>query len=584
MAEDAMARFQRLRSVAFTRRRLLQGTATAAASALLAACGSSASPIATPGTVATTGAPSSNTGPATVTGSGSTTSGAKPSAAQGGKIVYAQSVAITQADSSRLMLVYPAASELSFLVCNNLVQFDQKLTLQPGLAESWQLSNDQLTWTFKLRKGVAFQDGTPFNAQAVQAYATRVADPKSNSPNQNLWNQYTDIKAIDDTTIAFSTAKPYAPTLHYLAQEAGGIASPAAIAKYGDDYQHHPVGTGPYKVDAFTPGRSVTCSRFDGFWGGKPALDSVEFRSVPEAQTRLSLLETGEVDIIGDISPTDVERVSKGANTTLLRSPGVRPFWIEFNLNLPIFQDVKVRQAMNYAVDKDAIVKNLFAGYATTIDSPVAPTLPGYAKAGSYPYNPDKAKQLLAEAGWTLGQGGILQKNGAPLKFSLLTGDGQFVQDVLVSQAVQANLKAIGCDVSIQKVEASSFFGYLRLPPDQAKYETVFFGFNPSNGDVGYHLNALFHSNRDRLKVPDIWNLMWYKNDQVDSLLDEANVTVDEQKRFDALGKAQKLIWDDAPMIWLYAPDLLAGTRKNVQGAFLWPTVFMSLRGAYKTS
>lgn len=518
-------------------------------------------------------------------------SGAQAGAAQaaapaapklGGTLVYAQSLAVNQADSTRLMLVYPAAQDVSNSVTDKLVNFDAKLTIVPELAESWQVSPDGLTWTFKLRKGVKFQDGTPFNAQVVESHIKRMVDPQNPSANRLLWTQYTKVKIVDDNTIALSTDKPFAPTLRYLAQESGGIASPEAIAKYGDEYQHHPVGTGPYMVESFEPGSKVVLKRFDDYWKSKPLLDKIEFRNVPEAQTRLSMLEAGQADLINDLVPTDAGRITSNQNLQLLRTPGLRPFWIEFNLNVDVFQDVKVRQALNYAVDKEAIVKNLFMGYATVIDSPAAPSISGYSKAGSYPYDPNKAKQMLADAGWTPGQGGILQKNGKPLKFTIMTADGTFMNDVVVTEAVQANLKAIGCDVSIQKVESSGYWGYLRVPRDKATYQACFFGFNPSNGDLGYHLNSLFLSNKAPDKGPDVWNLMWYKNDKVDSLLDQANYLIDETKRWQVLAEVQKIVWEDAPMIFLYAPDLLGAVSKKVQGVFIWPTVFFSLKGASK--
>ncbi len=513
--------------------------------------------------------------------------GSAPAATQGapkpgGTLVYAQSLPVNQADSTRLMLVYPAAQDVSNTVCDKLVNFDKTMKIVPELAESWDVSPDGLVWTFKLRKGVKFQDGTPLNAQVIQSHVKRVTDPKNPSPNRLLWTQYTDVKVVDDYTVQLVTAKPFAPTLHYLAQESGGIASPTAIAKYGDEYQHHPVGAGPYQVESFEPGSKVVLKRFDDYWGPKPMLDRIEFRNVPEAQTRLSMLEPGQADLINDVAPTDAARISSSPNLTLLRTPGLRPFWVEFNLDVGLFKDVKVRQALNHAVDKEAIVKDLFVGYATVIASPAAPSIAGYTKVGSYPYDPTKAKQMMAEAGWTPGPGGVLQKDGKPFKFSITTADGAFVNDVMVTEAVQANLKAIGCDVAIQKVEASAYWGYLRVPRAQAKYQACFFGFNPSNGDLGYHLNSLFRSNTDPEKGPSVWNLMWYKNQKVDDLLNRADTLVDETKRWEALGQAQKIIWDDAPMIWLYAPDLLGGANKKVQGVFIWPTVFYSLKRASK--
>ncbi|RPJ20640.1 MAG: hypothetical protein EHM35_19205, partial [Planctomycetaceae bacterium] len=476
----------------------------------------------------------------------------------------------------------PAAQDVSNAVTNKLVDFDANMKFQPSLAESWQVSSDGTVWTFKLRKGVKFQDGTPFNAQAVVAHWQRVIDPQNPSPNRNLWMNFKDVKAVDDSTVTVTTEKPFAPTLYYIAQESGGIASPAAIEKFKDDYQRNPVGTGPYMVESFTPGSKVVLKRFDDHWKGKPLLDKIEFRAVPEAQTRLSMLEAGQADLINDVAPTDAQRVTANANLQLLRTKGLRPFWIEFNVNLPMFQDVNLRRALNHAVDKEAIVKNIFMGYASVMDSPASPSINGYKKIGAYEYNPTKAKEMLAQAGWTPGAGGVLQKNGQPLKFTMMTADGLFANDVVVTEAVQANLKAVGCDVSIQKIEAASYWNVLRKPINEMTMQTCFFGFNPSNGDVGYHLAWVWKGNLAPEKGPTNWNLMWYKNDKVDELLTQSDVTVEEPKRMEILGEVQKLIWDDDPCIWLYTPELLGAASKKVSGTFIWPTLFYSVQGASK--
>jgi ABC-type transport system substrate-binding protein len=287
--------------------------------------------------------------------------------------------------------------------------------------------------------------------------------------------------------------------------------------------------------------------------------------------------------VVNDVPPENAQSIENGRGTKLLRKPGLRTFWMEFNLNLPIFQDKQVRQALNYAVDKESIVKNLFLGYATVLDSPAASTIQGHVTCGSYAYDPAKANQMLDAAGWAKGPDGIRAKNGTPLKFNINTAEGEYPKDIQYVEAVQANLKAVGCDVDIWKVEAASRWSYLRLPIDQAQGQMISFGFNPSNGDLGYHLNSMFHTNSDRNKAPDVWNLMWYSNPQVDSLIDQAQTTTDSTQRLDLLGQAQKLIWDDAPCIWLHAPDLLTGVRDNVQGVFLWPTVFTVVRDGSKS-
>lgn len=499
-----------------------------------------------------------------------------------GTLIYAQSAPITSLDSVNPQ-GYPAAYEAVYTIYNNLVTFDQDLKIIPALAESWEQSEDGLTWTFALRQGVTFHDGTPFDANAVAAHVTRIQDPATESPNVSLWAQISAVNVIDDHTVALVTAEPFGPMLNYLAHGSGGIASPTAVEKFGADYPANPVGTGPYKLDSFTPGTELTLVPNESFWGEAPKLEKIDFRATPEVSSRVLMLDTGEADLGNDLPQEDVDRFEAGGDLQLLQRSGLRTFWIEFNLNREMFQDVNVRKALNHAVNKQSIVDNLFLGYATVLDSPAAQSIQGHVSAGSYDYDPDLAKKMLADAGWTPGDDGILQKDGTPLKFTLNTAEGEYPKDIQVVEAVQADLKAVGADVEIWKVEAASRWDYLKLPVSEADYDTLIFGFNPSNGDLGYHLNAVFKSNPDPAAAPAVWNLMWYSNPDVDALLAQAQTTVATDARLDLLGQAQQLIWDDAPMIWLYVPDLLVGARSNVQGVYIWPTVFTVVRDASKS-
>lgn len=499
-----------------------------------------------------------------------------------GTLIYAQSAPITSLDSVNPQ-GYPSGYEAVYTIYNNLVTFDQDLKIIPALADTWEQSEDGLTWTFALRQGVTFHDGTAFDANAVAAHVTRIQDPATESPNASLWAHIASVNVVDDHTVELVTEQPFGPMLNYLAHGSGGIPSPAAIEQFGADYPANPVGTGPYKLDSFTPGTELTLVPNESFWGDAPKLEKIVFRATPEVSSRVLMLETGEADLGNDLPQEDVDRFAAGGDLQLLQRSGLRTFWIEFNLNREIFQDVNVRKALNHAVNKQSIVDNLFLGYATVLDSPAAPSIQGHIAAGSYDYDPDVAKQMLADAGWTAGDDGILQKDGTPLKFTINTAEGEYPKDIQVVEAVQADLKAVGADVEIWKVEAASRWDYLKLPKDQAEYDTLIFGFNPSNGDLGYHLNAVFKSNTDPAAAPAVWNVMWYSNPDVDALLAQAQSTVATDARLELLGQAQQLIWDDAPMIWLYVPDLLVGARSNVEGVYSWPTVFTVVRDASKS-
>jgi len=190
---------------------------------------------------------------------------------------------------------------------------------------------------------------------------------------------------------------------------------------------------------------------------------------------------------------------------------------------------------------------------------------------------------MLTDAGWVEGDGGIREKDGVRLSFTLNTAEGEYPKDIQVVETVQADLREVGCEVEIWQVEAASRWDFFKLPQDEAEYDMLIFGFNPSNGDIGYHLSAVFLSNEDPAAAPPVWNLMWYSNPEVDELLNQAQSTVVTEDRLAMLGEAQQLIWDDAPMIWLYSNELLVGARSNVQDVYSWPTVFTIVRDGSKT-
>lgn len=496
-------------------------------------------------------------------------------------LVYVANLPVKNLDSTNPQ-GYPTGYEAVFLIYDNLVTYDANLNIIPGLAESWEVSDDQLRWTFHLRQGVKFHDGTPFNAAAVKAHVDRLHDPNSKVSNRSLWAHISDVETPDEYTVVLVTEAPFGAMLRYLAHGSGGINSPAALERWGEDeYGLHPVGTGPYKVESFTPGVELVLTRNENYWGERPPLDRIIFRAALEPGARVAMLQAGDADVINDVPPEEVTRLQAEPEVEIVRSQGLRTFFIMFNLLNPIFQDLKVRQALNYAVDKESIVENLFLGYATVLDSPAASAIPGHVSAGYYAYDPDRARQLLAEAGWIDTDGdGILEKNGRRLEFHLNTSEGEYPKDIQVAEAVQAMLREVGASVIIDKVEAAGRWDLLRVPDAEARYDTVLFGFNPSNGDLGYHLDALFRSNEDPTAPPRVWNLMRYRNPKVDELILQGAKMVDEEVRDAAYAEAQKQIMEDAPVIFLYAPDLLVGIRSYVEKVTVWPTIFTILREA----
>jgi ABC-type transport system substrate-binding protein len=455
------------------------------------------------------------------------------------------------------------------------------MQIEPQLATEWSTSADGRTWTFKLRRGVSFHDGTPVNADAVVFHIERQVDPKGNASNRPLWDPIASVKKIDDATVAITTHRPYGALLNTLAHGSGGVVSPDGVRKHGANFKLNPVGAGPYMLEKWDVGSEVAFKRFDGYWGGRAPYARIVLRHVPDASTRLAMIQSGQADVVNAVPLESVAQLQAVPQVEVVTRPALRTFGFGLNLNRKAFQDVRVRRALNHAVDRDAIIKAVFRGYATPIDSPLSPFTTGYAPVGKYDYSPEKAQSLLAEAGWKPGADGVLHKDGEALEVSVLTPQGMLPKDIEVTQAFQGYLRKIGVKASINKVEPAAFWDYLRVPPDKIAWDMVLFGFNPSNGDGGYHLASLFASNPSRTERPKVWNFTWYANPKVDSLLAEADQTVDAAKRKPMLVEAAKLAWEDAPYVWLYAENVVIAKRKDVKQVEVQPVVFTILRNAH---
>ena len=499
-----------------------------------------------------------------------------------GTVTYGQSTAVLTLDSaSGAFTGYPAGYEAALCIYDRLLDFDADMKIVPQLATSYEMSPDLKSMTLKLRPGVVFHDGTPCNAAAVKFSIERMMDKKRNTTNRPLWDPLAAVETPDASTVILRTAEPFAALPNSLAHGSGAIVSPTNVEKLGETgVVQKPVGAGPYMLESFNPGQELVLKAFDKYWGGKQGADRLVFRSIPEAATRISALRTGAVDVIDAVPVQLVQSLSQDPNVQILRKAGLRPFGVAFNFVQERLQDRRVRQALNLAVPVEAIAQRVFFGYAKAPDSPLAFDTAGHKTVGKTTFDQAKAKALLAEAGYQPGASGVLAKDGRPLALTLIVSDGLFPGDIAVSEIVVASLKQVGVDVSIQKIERGAYFDVLRQDRSKATWDMAYFGFNPSNAAGLYHMESLFKSNRDDAARPDVWNMGRYRNEKVDAALREANTNPDESKRLEALGEAQRLVWEDAPYLWLQVNENVSAIRKGVGGVELWPIVFTSLRKA----
>ena len=497
-------------------------------------------------------------------------------------LVYGQSLPITDIGPAyNAFLQYPAGYEAAFVIYDRLVTFDEQLQFNPQLAESWTIAEDQKSVTFHLRAGATFHDGTPINAEAIKFNVERMMDPEINTTNRPLWDPIAGADVVDDLTVTLRTTEPYALLLNTLAHGSGAILSPTAIMENGQESEtQNPVGSGPYKVESFNPGLELVLAPHDGYWAGKPPLDRIIFRYVPEAATRVSALQSGEVDVINGVPTHLIAQIEADDGLQILSSPSLRPMGFALQTTIPPLDNVEIRRALNHAVPVQAIADKLFQGQAMASDSPLAFNTFGHHGNERYAHDPDKARAMLAAAGLADSDGnGVLEHEGQDLSLTLLVPEGQFAFDVLIAETTAAALREVGVGVEIRKIEKSSYWDTLRLPVAEAGWQIGMFGFNPSNASGLYHLDSMYTSNPDNADRPSVWNIARYNSPEVDALLAEAKVTVDGEARSAILADAQKIIWGDAPYIWMQVNNIISAARADLGGVEVWPVIFTIVRG-----
>jgi ABC-type transport system substrate-binding protein len=449
-------------------------------------------------------------------------------------------------------------------IYEKLVDFDEKMDIQPKLAESWEVKDNGLTWVFHLRKGIKFQDGTPFNAEAVKINFERVLNPDNKLARYGLYAPYIDrVEAPDESTVVFRMKQPFGALLAHLAHSAGGIISPAALQKYGKDIARNPVGTGPFKFKEWVPGDHITLVRNDDYWGPKPKLDELVFRPIPEGSSRVMALETGEVDVAYPLPVSEVQRLKGKSDLDVVVTPTLRVIYIGIKVTEKPFDNVKVRQALNYAVDKKAIVDTVLMGFGEVANSPLAPMTWGYSPTYTYEYNPEKAKQLLKEAG---------VKPGTKVK--LWTPEGRYLMDRQTAEVVQNNLQAVGFDVEFQKWEWASYLKELDKKA-QSPYQLFLLGWAPSTGDADWGLRPLFGTDMAN-------NNTLYSNPKLDQMMAAAAAESDRAKRKAMYADIQKLIMDEAPWIFLHVMYQTVGIRKGVTNVLVSPLEMIMFHNADK--
>ncbi|CAM1656540.1 glutathione ABC transporter substrate-binding protein [Bartonella apis] len=441
-------------------------------------------------------------------------------------------------------------------IYEGLLGFDKDLKIVPLLAERYEASEDAKEFTFYLRKGVKFHDGTDFNARAVKINLERLANPENKLSRRVLVSMLDHVEVVDDYTVKVILKEPYGAFPSSMAHTGTMMISPAAIEKYGRDIDRHPVGTGPFM---FKNRSSDTFEviKNDHYWNGTVGVDGVTIRSVPENGARFAMLQAQEVQFVPDFPPELFAVAQKMPNLVVTKEPSISEYYVAINTMKKPFDDVRVRQAMNYAVDKNAFCKVVMNGFCEPATSPIPPLLKYYTNVGEYKYNIEKAKQLLTEAGYPNGfNTEIFGKNSTMVIRGL-----QFLQQQLAAVNIKVNVTPLEAGVEADRVWGAR-------TPEESTVQMQFGGWSASTADADYGMRPLFSSESF---PPNLFNVAYYKNAEVDKDLSDAVKTADDTKRAELYGKAQKIIFQDAPWIFLGQKDVLSGKTKNLEGVYALP-------------
>lgn len=438
----------------------------------------------------------------------------------------------------------------------------------PGLAERWDISPDGTSYTFHLRPFVTFQDGSPLDADAVVAWLSRILD--TNDPHyygkQPGVDSFVDLtfglvkayRKVDPYTVSVQLTSPSVEFLTSLAMVWSGVTSPTAVKRYGFGLMEHPVGTGPFSLVEWVHNDHVTVKSNSRYWGGKPHLDQIIFQIIPDLSTQLLRLRGGQLDVMNAVLPDQVTAIKHNSELRLLTQPELTALGVSLPTGLPPFSNRTFRQALNYATNKESYNKDLFHGLAHTMKAPIPPLgLDTDVDLFPYPYDPELAKGLIKDAGVP-----------TPLSFDMWVYDSTTGYNpaggVKLGTAIQADWQKVGINAALRTLDWTSYLTLVRSPSFAGVCLT---GGSGDNGDPDAFMTPLFSQSG----IPAT-NTSHYANPAIDILLNDAAGQVDGTKRQGLYVRAQRIVWQDAPWVWLNVVDQAQAATAKVHGLQLNPT------------
>lgn len=443
----------------------------------------------------------------------------------------------------------PTGNTVESLVYEGLFRLDEQNNIQKSLATEYHFSADGKVLTIKIQTGHVFSNGDPLDAQAVVASFQRMLNEKTGSIYRGIYLALGTVNAVGEDSIEFHMPTPNGHVLQLLANPSGSIVNVKAADKMGSEYSHKPIGSGPYLVDAFIGGESYRLIPNPRYKGDRPArLKAIEFTVVPEDASRMALLETGDSDIVERVPPESIAQINALPNAKAITPPSMFSINMEIVMRGPL-KDLRVRQALNMAIDRAGIAKGVLGGMGIPSVGMVGPgTQDSLRKTfDPIPFDPAQAKKLLAEAGYGPGK----------LALTLTCPTGRYIKDAAVCQAVAGSLQNIGVKATAHVVDRGSWTQIVSLPPDKRPDNIGMIGRGTAGMD--YTLYRLFHTGVSA-------NTTGFSDPKVDALLEKGRTTTDEAEQKAIYGEIQTRIWQQMPFIFLWYQTQALGVANNVQG------------------
>ena len=458
------------------------------------------------------------------------------------------------------------------MLYNTLLKFEDDGTVVGDLAESWSVSEDKLTWTFNLKQGVKFHNGKELTSADVKATFDRALNAEAGGlRTTEIIKMFTAVEAPDPYTVTITTDGPYGPMESLMCNMSLGIMDADYIEQYGLDLGtsvEGENGTGPFKVVSWERDQEIVVERFDEYFGTPAKLQTVVYTVIPEAASRVIALETGEVDVIDKPTDEDLARLEADTeNFTVLRKPTISQRLFRFGCNDPIISNTKVRQAIVYAIDRQAIIDALFTGSAYPSTAPLAPVTFGYSDLGEIEQDLELAKSLLAEAGYPDG-----------FDTKIVTTE-RYQNGIELAEIISQQLAEIGINAEIEVWEWSALSAsWNGITADEFDQPIFIMGAGPSMRDADGGLRGLYTTSETGLNDR---NYGFYSNAEVDALIEQGMQETDQQKRVEIYKEAMEILYREDPVaFWLFDMYGLAITSSKVEGVTLSPISTITFENA----